>query len=98
MIVKTPNQPMMPVAWTRSYTGSAGRAARIFTTTMGAATDMESEGMRRLLVNGVYWALGMEARLPGNADVRLVGDFRPTPFGFKKYVPGRKPADFAWEG
>lgn len=97
-IAKTPNEPMMPVAWTRRFTGRSGKSSRVFTTTMGAATDMESEGMRRLLVNGVYWALGMEKRIPAKADVRLVGDFQPTAFGFKKYVPGRKPADFAWEG
>ncbi|MCW5964850.1 MAG: ThuA domain-containing protein [Bryobacterales bacterium] len=97
-VVKTPNEPMMPVAWTRSFTGRSGEASRVFTTTMGAATDLESEGMRRLLVNGVYWALGMEKRIPAKADVRLVGEFLPTEFGFKKYVPGRKPADFAWAG
>ena len=33
------NSPMMPVAWTKSYTGTAGKTARVFTTTMGAAQD-----------------------------------------------------------
>jgi type 1 glutamine amidotransferase len=95
-VEKKPNDPMMPVAWTRTFTGRSGKPSRVFVTTMGAATDMESEGMRRLLVNGVYWALRMEARIPKKSDVRLVGDFHPTNFGFKKYVQGRKPADFAW--
>jgi hypothetical protein len=95
-VVKRPNEPMMPVAWTRPYTGREGRTARVFTTTMGAATDMLSEGMRRLLVNGVYWAAGLEAEIPARADVELVGDFEPTDFGFKTYVQGRRPADFRW--
>ena len=66
------NDPMMPVAWIKTYTGEAGKPARIFTTTMGAATDLESEGIRRLLVNAAYWAarpgrqdLARERRHPG---------------------------------
>src|SRR4051794_8880914 len=53
------NDPMMPVAWIKSYTGKQGKAARVFNTTMGAATDLETEGTRRLLVNAVYWAVGL---------------------------------------
>ncbi len=83
------NSPMMPVAWTRSYHGG-----RIFVTTMGAAEDLESEGVRRMLVNACYWALGMENRIPKKSDVRLVGDYHPTHFGFGKYVKGRRPEDY----
>src|SRR5439155_16227354 len=45
------NDPMMPVAWTKTYNGKDGKAGRVFTTTMGASQDLESEGLRRLLVN-----------------------------------------------
>ena len=55
---------MMPIAWTKTYTGAAGKTARVFTTTMGASQDLESEGLRRLLVNACYWAVGMEDRIP----------------------------------
>ena len=41
------NDPMMPVAWTNSYTGQAGKTARVFATTMGASQDLLSEGLRR---------------------------------------------------
>src|SRR5262249_32852559 len=34
------NDPMMPVAWVKTYTGEQGKKARVFTTTMGAATDL----------------------------------------------------------
>ena len=46
------NEPMMPVAWTKTYQGASGKTARIFCTTLGAATDLEAEGTRRMLVNG----------------------------------------------
>lgn len=94
--VAAKNSPMMPVAWTRTYTGSAGKPARVFATTMGASQDLLSEGVRRLLVNAAYWAVGLEERIPNRADVALVGDYRPSPFGFRsneQWKPGKKPSD-----
>ena len=41
------NDPMMPVAWVKTFTGKSGKPARIFTTTMGASQDLVSEGTRR---------------------------------------------------
>jgi hypothetical protein len=87
------NDPMMPIAWTKSYTGKEGKAARIFTTTMGASQDLSSEGTRRMLVNACYWAVGLEDRIPEKSDVTIVGDFRPTPFGFGGHRKGVRPAD-----
>jgi hypothetical protein len=89
------NDPMMPIAWTRSYSAGEGKSARVFTTTMGAATDLESEGLRRLLVNATYWCVGMEAKIPGKSNVDIVGEFKPLPFGFNKFKVGVKPADHA---
>ena len=40
------NEPMMPVAWIKTFTGSSGKPARIFTTTMGASRDLLTEGTR----------------------------------------------------
>ncbi len=89
------NDPMMPVAWIRSFETPSGRSARVFTTTMGASQDLESEGLRRLLVNACYWAIGMEDRIPAKSNVELVGTYRPTPFGFGTYTRGLKPATYA---
>jgi hypothetical protein len=89
------NDPMMPVAWTKSYTGKEGKTARVFTTTMGAATDLESEGTRRMLVNATYWAVGLEDKIPEKTVVEIVGEFRPHPFGFNGYQKGVKPEDHA---
>ena len=91
------NDPMMPVAWTKTYKGDKDKAGRVFTTTMGAATDLESEGMRRLLVNATYWCLGMEDKISPKAKVDLVGQFKPTAFGFGGHKKGVKPADHKME-
>ncbi len=87
------NDPLMPLAWTRSFTGSRGRASRIFCTTMGAAVDLQNEGFRRLLVNACYWGLGLEDRIPPRTDVDIVGTYNPLNFGFGKHRTGIKPSD-----
>jgi len=87
------NEPMMPVAWTREYKNEAGKTNKIFCSTMGSATDLANEGMRRLVVNAVFWGLGMD--VPAKADVTVVGEFKPTMYGFKSYKKGTKPADYA---
>lgn len=77
------NDPMMPVAWTKSYRVPGGMKGRAFTTTLGASTDLVAAGTRRMIVNAAYWLLGMD--VPGaGTNVDLVGEFRPTSFGFKE--------------
>jgi len=88
-----PNKKLVPVAWIKTYTGSEGKTARVFTTTMGHAGDLKSEGFRRLLVNACYWLLGMEDQIPPRAKVDFVGAYEPTPIGFGKHRRGVKPAD-----
>jgi hypothetical protein len=85
------NDPMMPVAWIKTYKSESGKTARIFTTTMGAATDLSSEGVRRLLVNATYWALGLEDKIIAELNVDIVGEFKPTKFGFNGALKGVKP-------
>uniref|UniRef100_UPI002628F5A1 ThuA domain-containing protein n=1 Tax=uncultured Eudoraea sp. TaxID=1035614 RepID=UPI002628F5A1 len=75
------NDPMMPIAWTKSYQIPGGLKGKAFTTTIGAATDMLNEGVRRLLVNSVFWSMDME--VPVKADVGIVGDFNPTAYEFR---------------
>jgi hypothetical protein len=89
------NNPMMPLVWLRDYTGEGGKTSRVFTTTMGAAVDLENEGLRRLLVNAAYWAAGLEAQIPEKADVAYVGEYKPGWFGFGKFKPGLKPEALA---
>ncbi len=87
------NDPMMPLAWTKTYTGAKGKTARVFTTTMGASQDLESEGLRRLLVNACYWALAMEEEIPPKAKVDIVGEYNPLPFGFGQFKKNVRPSD-----
>ena len=87
------NEPMMPVAWVKSYSLDGGPTGRVFTTTMGAATDLVSTGTRRMLVNACYWAVGLESQIPAAANVAFVGAYDPTPFGFNGAKKGLKPAD-----
>lgn len=89
------NMPMMPVAWVKSFAAPAGKRARVFATTMGASTDLVSEGVRRMLVNACYWGLGMEDQIPEHSVVDLVGPFDPTPFKFGGFRPGVRPKDLA---
>lgn len=94
------NEPMMPVAWTKTYELPGGQVGKSFTTTMGASTDLLAEGTRRMLVNAVYWCLGLEEQIPASgAKVEFAGEFKPSQFGFRDvaYWNERKltPGDFA---
>ena len=50
-----PGQPAEPIAWTHLY-GTKG--ARVFYTSLGHPDDFKNAEFRRLLGNGVAWALG----------------------------------------
>lgn len=90
-----PDTPTMPLAWIKTYTGELGNTSRVFNTTMGASVDLESEGLRRLLVNGCYWGMGLEDAIPEKSNVDYVGDYDPTFFGFGTFKKGLKPSDHA---
>lgn len=85
------NDPMQPVVWTRVYKNEAGKENKILCTTMGAATDLQNEGLRRIVVNAVYWGIGME--VPEKADVTYVDEYKPLFYGFNGYRGGLKPSD-----
>lgn len=89
------NDPMMPIAWTNTFTTESGKAGRAFTSTIGAADDIENGALRRLIVNAVYWALGMEAVIPEKANVAFVGKYDPHSFLNEIYTAGMKPSDLA---
>ncbi|MEM6378218.1 MAG: hypothetical protein AAF705_08400 [Bacteroidota bacterium] len=75
-----PNDPMMPIAWTKSYQLPGGTNGQAFTSTIGAATDMVNEGVRRLLVNSIYHLSGLD--VPAKASVEIVGDYQPSAYNF----------------
>jgi hypothetical protein len=61
---------------------------------MGSSQDLMNEGFRRLMVNAVYWAAGLESRIPKKAGVSIVGAYQPTPFKFGGHRKGLKPEQF----
>ncbi|HVR35684.1 MAG TPA: hypothetical protein VMS21_07510 [Methylomirabilota bacterium] len=84
---------LMPLVWVKNYQTETGNTARILTSTIGASVDLESEDLRRLVVNGCYWAVGLAGQIPERADVNYVGEYKPTFFGFDKFTQGVKPSD-----
>jgi hypothetical protein len=93
------NEPMMPLAWTKAYQYKDGREGKVFCSTMCSSVDLLNEGLRRLMVNATYWAVGLEDNIPDSASVELPADYKPTFFGFHN-EPGyfskqnKKPADY----
>ncbi len=88
-------KPPVPIAWTKTFTGTAGKAARVFTTTMGYGEDFKEEGVRRMFVNACYWCVGLEEKIPAKSDVKQVGTYAPRKSDYGGYRPGIKPADLA---
>jgi len=87
------NDPMMPVAWTRLNRNSNGNTNRVFCTTMGAATDLANESLRRLVINAVLW--GFELEVPAATDVQYVDPYEPAAYAFRGYRRGLRPDDHA---
>jgi type 1 glutamine amidotransferase len=90
---------VMPMVWTRQIKRDSSKVRRVVTSTIGAAEDMESEDLRRLYVNSMFWALALESEIPDKANVDYVGGpWKASPFGGGKFKKGLKPADFAVKG
>lgn len=85
------NKAIMPLAWLYNYQGSSGKTSRILCSTIGAATDLRSEDLRRLFINAAYDLTGLP--VPAKADAALVGEFNPSMFGFNTYKRGVKVSD-----
>ncbi len=85
---------LMPVAWTQTYTSEKGNKGKVFASTMGASVDLQSEDLRRLVINAAYWGLDMESQVPADANVAIVGEYHPTMFGFDNFRKGMKVSDF----
>jgi type 1 glutamine amidotransferase len=93
-----PDKQEMPVAWYRSYANASSKPGRVFTTTHGASQDLLNDGFRRLSVNAVLWAAGLESSIQPSGPIGFVGPFTPSRFAFKGFVRGVKPADLAgWD-
>ena len=77
----------MPVAWVKTFHGG-----RVFATTMGHSNDFYNEGFRRMVVNGCYWAMGLEDKISATAGVEFAAPYHPNPIGLNKQKKELKPA------
>lgn len=86
------------VGWTHHYEGENG-TGRVFFTTLGHPQDFFEESMRRLSIQGFFWALGLEDEIPQNGlNVDFVGDYDPNPAGFgEQFKQNMRPEDIPLE-
>ena len=92
------DKPPSPSIWVREYQSASGKKGRVFCSTQGASEDIISEGVRRCIVNGVFWCMGMEEYIKPKMNVDFVGPYQPTPFSFGGEAQNVKPADLAsWD-
>lgn len=81
-----------PVAWTKTYTGTSGKSARVFFTTLGHPYDFKDSNMRRLAMNGILWSIQKEGQIKPMMDVTPVSPYQPNNSGMgDPYNKGVKP-------
>jgi hypothetical protein len=94
------NDPMMPMVWTKPYTLDGGKEGKVFCSTMCSSVDLKNEGLRRLIVNAVYWSVDWTDKITESSSVTLPENYAPTFFGFHMEPPSyfsdqnRKPLDY----
>ena len=82
-----------PVAWTHLYETGSGKKARVFFTTLGHPYDFKEASMRKLALNGIFWALGKESDIPQDGlNVDFVGAYEPLNSGVGTFRAGMEPA------
>ncbi|GAA5496298.1 hypothetical protein Rhal01_02481 [Rubritalea halochordaticola] len=86
-------KPPVPCTWTRHYTAKNGKQARVFHSTQGASEDILDPDYRRLVLNGIFWAVGLEDKIDAKANIDFVGPYKPTTFKMGGHVKNVKPAD-----
>ena len=92
-----PEKEPLPVAWFKNWRTSDGQTSRVFQSTMGSGKDLESAGLRRLVINAAYWCMGMEDSISATRSVEYVRPFKPLTSGFnyeKLGVIPRMPAEY----
>lgn len=85
---------VMPIAWTKPYQIEGGKPGMAFASTMGSSMGFQSEDLRRMIVNASFWLLKMPETITPDLNVEIVGDYKPTMFGFDTFRKGMKVSDF----
>jgi hypothetical protein len=91
------NKPMQAGIWLHEYTAPNGTKGTSLCSTMGASVDLESEGLRRAIVNAAFYLLDLD--VPEMAKVDYVDPYDPSFFSFQSEEfweeLALKPSDFA---
>lgn len=92
-----PDPKKKPVisTWTFSYKGKDGKSHRVFHSTQGASEDLLDVSYRRMLINGIFWSVGLDGAIKPDNQVSFVGPYHPTTYRMGGHVKGQKPADLA---
>jgi type 1 glutamine amidotransferase len=91
-------KPPMPSTWTRHYAAKQGMKSRVFHSTQGASQDILDDNYRRLIINGILWAAGMEKEIKAGLNISFVGPYKPGTFSFGGHARQVKPSDLAgWD-
>lgn len=85
---------VMPIAWTKPYHIEGGKPGMAFASTMGSSLDFQSEDLRRLVLNASLWLLGMPEVIKPDLNVEIVGEYKPTMFGFDTFRKGMRVEEF----
>ncbi|NQV31784.1 MAG: ThuA domain-containing protein [Phycisphaeraceae bacterium] len=72
---------IQPVAWTRQRVLAGGKPQRVFYTSLGHPRDFLDLPSRRLMLNAIYWAVGLESEIPAE------GVDAPMPEGYAPEDP-----------
>tara|TARA_R110002096_G_scaffold39182_15_gene107432 strand:+ start:1529 stop:2608 length:1080 start_codon:yes stop_codon:yes gene_type:complete len=86
--------PPMVGEWTRTYEGANGQMGRCFTSLYGASEDFLNDGYRRMLVNAVYWSLGLDHEIEADSCINFVGPYQPNTFNNQGFAAGIKPSAY----
>jgi hypothetical protein len=78
-----PKKVPLPVVWFKDWKTSDGKTARVVQSTMGSGKDLESPGLRRLIINAAYWSMEMEKQISPTSSVDYTGEYKPLVSGFK---------------
>ena len=90
-----PAKPAMPSTWTREYACANGSKGRVFHSTQGASEDILDPSYRRMILNGIFWAVGLENEIKPDLNIDFVGTYRPKTFSFNGAAKTVKPSDLA---
>lgn len=85
---------VMPIAWTKPYQIEGGKPGIAFASTMGSSLGFQNADLRRLVLNASFWLLGMPEVIKPDLNVEIVGDYKPTMFGFDTFRKGMRVEEF----